>query len=155
MQLFDISYVAILKIMGAGIFTYIIFPLFLVARDLILLKAIEKLILTSKLQFNIRICESDRWQLNNRYNKKRSIEYRKNGEVIYTLDGDEVNEKSYKDYENTYNMHYSRFILFDAMIGSRHNLIISLTKHYKSDDFKSPIPELSELEYQSCESQNA
>ena len=61
MEQFDISLIAILKIVLTGIFIYIIAPLLLVIRDMLLLKSIEKWILTSELSFDINICESDRW----------------------------------------------------------------------------------------------
>ena len=69
MQSFDISWIAIFKVMGAGAFSYVVLPALLVFRDLLLHKAIDKWIITENLIILIRMCESDRWFLNNKYNK--------------------------------------------------------------------------------------
>lgn len=47
---FDISGVAILKVIGGGVFVYVIAPLLLMLRDLLVLKSIEKWILTNALR---------------------------------------------------------------------------------------------------------
>ena len=156
MEQFDISTSAILKIALSGIFIYVLAPLLLAARDMLLLKMIERWILTSALNFEIGICESDRWHLNNKYQKNRNIKIPvSGGETLYELDGEQVSAEEYKDYESGLNMHQNRFHLLDAKINSRHNYIYWLTKHYKQDGFKSPIPIWREEEYRRAELKNA
>lgn len=155
MEQIDISALAILKIVLSGIFVYLIAPLLLVARDMVLLKIIERWVLTSELNFDINICESDRWHLNNRYQKKRAIKFPTSGaESQYELDGKQVSKTEYDEYESGLKMHQSRFNLLDSKINSKHNLIVWLTKHYKQDDFKSPIPIWREEAYQRVEQDN-
>lgn len=155
MEQFDISLIAILKIVLTGIFIYVIAPLLLVVRDMLLLKSIEKWILTSKLSFDINICESDRWYLNNKYQKKRAIKIPvSGGESQYELDGEQVSKEEYDEYEAGLKMHQNRFHLLDSKINSRHNFIFWLTKHYKQDGFKSPIPIWREESYQRKEQDN-
>jgi len=155
MEQFDISLIAILKIVLTGIFIYIIAPLLLVVRDMLLLKSIEKWILTSELSFDIHLCESDRWYLNNKYQKKRAIKIPvSGGESQYELDGEQVSKEEYDEYEAGLQMHQNRFHLLDSKINSRHNFIFWLTKHYKQDGFKSPIPIWREESYQRKEQDN-
>ena len=154
-EVFDISYSAIFKVVISGVFVYVIFPLLLALRDLVLLKTIEKLILTDELHSYLRICESDRWFLNNKYNKKQGIDFTENETAVYTLDGEEVSTDAYNSYISGYNLHYNRFIKLDSFVNLRHNLIIFLTKHYKSEDFKSPIPNLRDKEYSKCNEEYA
>ena len=63
MQSFDISWAAIIKVMLAGAFSYVVLPALLVLRDLILHIFIGKIILTDNLNRLIIMCEDDRWLL--------------------------------------------------------------------------------------------
>ena len=141
MEQIDISTAMIVKLILSGIFVYLVAPILLVLRDMMLLKVIEKWILTSSLNADIRLCESDRWYLDNKYQKERSIQMPvSGGEPRYIIDDDKVSKDKYDLYESNLKMHQNRFYLLDSKLNYRHNLIFWLTKHYKQDDgFKSPI----------------
>lgn len=152
----DISNAAIIKVTLSGIFLYVLAPILMVARDLILLKIIEEWVLTDRLKFQISICESDRWYLNEKYNKKRETGIsRITGHKIHKLNGIETSEEEYNQYERGLNTHSTRFYALDSKINFFHNLIISLTKHYKTEDFESPIPLLREEAYDNAAAKNA
>lgn len=156
MNEFDISTSAIIKIVISGVFIYLIAPLLLIMRDMFILKIIEKFILTESLSFDIRMCESDRWYLNNNYQKQRKIKLPVSGvNKICELDGKEVSEEEYNNYESGLEMHRNRFQILDAKINSKHNLVFWLTKHYKQDGFESPIPKWREDAYKNAEKNNA
>lgn len=149
MQIFDISWAAIFKIMGAGAFTYLILPALLVARDTLLHWAIGKFILTDDLNALIMMCESDRWFLTNKYNKQARVSYGANGDT-YELDGSPVTKEQFSEYERNRNVHLKRFEYAEAKIIMKHNLITWLTKHYKQADGGNPIPSLREQYYQTA-----
>lgn len=156
MEILNLSWYAVGKVLlGVG-FAYLMAPLLLVLRSYLLFKVIEKYLLNSSLHFEIDICESDRWYLANKYQKKRNIKIPvSGGETIYELDGEQVTREQYESYESGLNMHQSRFHLLDAKINSRQNLIFWLTNHYKQDGFKSPIPEWRQEAYDRREMENA
>ena len=108
MQALDISWIAILKIMGAGAFAYVVLPALLVIRDLLLHKAIGKWVLTDNLNTIIMMCENDRWYLDNKYNKPLSMSFGSNGER-YTIDNEEVGRDIFLEYEKDRNFHLKRF----------------------------------------------
>ena len=149
MQAIDISWIAILKVMGAGAFAYVVLPALLVIRDLLLHKAIGKWILTDDLNGTIRMCESDRWFLNNKYNKPIEVSYGSNG-ATYRLDNEVVEEGTFLEYEKNRNFHLERFEYADSKIVMRHNLITWLTRHYKQAEGGNPIPKLREGHYKSA-----
>jgi hypothetical protein len=147
--MFNISWMALLKIMGAGAFSFLLLPLLLVIRDLLLHKAIGKWILTDDLDQLIRLCEHDRWLLNNKYNKK----------ISYTLDysshkinNKEVTKEEYNEYVRGQEAHSKRYEYANSKILLKHNLITWLTKHYKLADGGNPIPSLRETYYKLAES---
>lgn len=149
MEQLDISWLAIIKIILAGSFTYIILPALLVLRDLCLHYAIGKFILTSKLNTHIKMCESDRWYLNNQYNKSVKVSYSSNGST-YEIDGQSVSKEQYLEYETNRNFFLKRFEYADSKIVFRHNLITWLTKHYQQAEGGNPIPELRKKYYESA-----
>lgn len=146
MQIFDISWAAIFKVTAAGLFSYVVFPILLVIRDLLLHKAIGTLILTKGLTNLIVMCESDRFQLKNNFNKNMSL-HMSTESTTYKLDGVEVSEKEYLEYEKNRNFHINRFELANSKIGLRHNLITWLTQHYKLEKSTNPIPAMREKYY--------
>ena len=148
MQEFDISWVAIFKITGAGLFVYIIFPALLVLRELLLHKALEKWVLTNQLNSMILMCESDRWYLNNKYNKSESITYTNDSDTKkYQIDTKEVSKDEYFNYVKNKSFHLTRFEKVDAKIAMRHNLITWFSRHYKLAGGGNPIPDLRKHYY--------
>jgi len=156
MDILSLSWASVGKVLtGVGL-AYILAPLLLVFRSYLLFKVIEKFLLTSKLNFDIGICESDRWHLNNKYQKKRSIQIPvSDGVTKYEIDGEEVTPEEYENYESGLKMHESRFQFLDAKINARQNLVYWLTSHYKQDGFNNPIPVWRKNAYDRLENENA
>ncbi len=156
MEILNLSWSSVGKVLSGVGLAYLIAPLLLVLRSYLIFKIIEKYLLTSNLHFDIGICESDRWHLRNKYQKKRNIKIPvSGGETIYELDGESVTREEYENYESGLNMHQSRFHLLDAKINSRQNLVFWLTKHYKQDGFNSPVPVWRQEAYDRLEKENA
>ncbi len=154
MEQLDISIGTIIKVIVSGVSIYIISPTLLVIRDLLLQKVIEKWIFTTSLSFQIKLCESSRWLLNNKYQHERTVKYPlSSGKVTYEINGKEVSSDDYKNYEKWLMYHQKLFHYLDAKINMRHNLILYLIKHYKQDELKSPIPKLREEAYQHAEAE--
>ncbi len=149
MQIFDISWMAIFKVMGAGAFTLVVLPLLLVLRDMLLHKVIGKWILTDDLNRLIRMCENDRWFLNNKYNKTNAVTYGSES-TIYNIDDKPVTIEEFDAYEKGRSFHSTRFEFADSRIVMRHNLITWLTRHYKQAEGGNPIPSLRESYYKSA-----
>ena len=142
----EISWGVIFKICIGGLFTYAVLPLTLAIRDLLLLKAIEKWILNENLNSLIRICENDRWHLENEYQKDTEVNIRNDGN-IYKIDDKEVTEEKFKSYERGKKFHENRFYPTNSKITMRSNLLVWLTKHYKMTEFVNPIPQMKEGYY--------
>lgn len=149
METFDISWSAILKLMLAGVFTYVVMPALLVLKDLVLHLVIGKWILTDHLNTLIMMCENDRWFLNNRYNRKVEVTYRTDG-ARFEIDGSTVSREEFNEYEKGRNFHVKRFEYADSKITFRRNLITWLTKHYKQAEAGNPIPDLREFYYETA-----
>jgi phosphate/sulfate permease len=156
MDILSLSWESVGKVLtGVGV-AYILAPLLLVFRSYLLFKVIEKFLLTSKLNFDIKICESDRWYLNKKYQKKRNIKIPVSGGMTkYELDGEEVTPEEYEHYESGLKLHETRFHLLDAKINARQNLVYWLTSHYKQDGFNNPIPIWRNDAYERLENDNA
>lgn len=152
----DFSISGIITIAASGLLVYVIAPLFFVGRDLLLHKIIEKWVITSKLMFDIGVCETDRWFLEKSYKKKRKKEFPvSGGEVVYKLDNECVSRQEYERYEEGLALHLNRFNRLNPKIGLRHNLILWLTHHYRLNDLKSPIPEMRDDAYSRAELDHA
>lgn len=141
MRIFDISWIAMFKIMGAGAFTFVVLPLFLVLRDMLLHKVIGKWILTDKLNSLIGICENKRWFLNNKYNKSNGVSYGSDA-TTYNIDDKSVTIEEFDVYEKSRSVHSKRFRYADSKIAIKYNLITWLTRHYRQADGGNPIPSL-------------
>jgi hypothetical protein len=156
MDKLDISMWAILKVSVSGIFIYIIAPGLFVLRDLTVLKIIERFVLTKQLQINIRLCESDRWQLEKLKKLDVKIDVSgKDGEFTYLCNGEKVSKEDYSLHDSALNMHTNRFYTLNNSINMRHNLILWLTKHYKQESLSSPIPEWRKTVYEREKNQKA
>ena len=149
MQSFDISWVAIFKIMGAGAFSYIVLPALLVLRDLLLNKVVEKWVLTDNLNTLIHVCENDRWFLNNKYNKSIELAYGANG-ATYKIDGNVVSYEKFSEFEINKNFHSKRYEFANSKINMRHNLMVWIEKHYKQAGGGNPIPNLRKQYYETA-----
>ena len=149
MEQLDISWVAILKVMLAGAFTYIVLPALLVIRDLLLHYVIGRWVLTDDLNTLIMMCENDRWYLNNKYNKSLKATFGSKGSS-FIIDGVNVNIEQYNEYEKGRNFHLKRMEYAESKILFRHNLIVWLTKHYEQSEGGNPIPELQKRYYETA-----
>ena len=140
----EISWAVVLKVCAGGLVTYAILPLCLVARDLLILKAIEKYVITSKLYMYLRMFASDKWHLENKYNKDTLSDFSVEPPV-FKIEGQIITRETFEDYEQNKINHEDRLNDVSAKLKLRSNLITWLTKHYKLDELKNPIPELQRL----------
>lgn len=99
--MFDITWATIFKLIITGGFTYIIFPLLFMLRDLMLRKLTEMFILNNKLQKQITHYVHLISIQNKQYTKTiRTIHEHGKG-IKFTLDGKEITEKEYNDYNKS------------------------------------------------------
>ena len=140
----DISGWAIVKIVLSGLFVYVVCPFLMIIRDLIVLIAIEKLILTKRLKFDINKCERARWELNHQYKQACRVSNLTDDEVKYEVAGKSVTKEQYEQFRLTRQSYQDVFRALDLKINSKHNLISSVTKQYKTDSYSSPIPKMRE-----------
>ena len=140
----EITWLSLLKIFLAGIFTYVVFPSFLVLRDFLLWKIVDVFILTSTLQARITMYAEDAWYINNKYNKTTTVQ-KNNGEPCeYYLDGEKINKETYKEYSERRNFHTERAESSNNFIIRKHNLLVWLFKNYKQEKGSNPIPKWQE-----------
>jgi hypothetical protein len=146
----ELSWAVVLKICVAGLATYVILPFCLVIRDSLILKAIEKYVITPELHMYLRMYASDRWLLENKYNKDTLSDFSVEPPV-FKIHGQAVSKDKLDDYKNNHKFHEDRLYGVSAKLKLRSNLIIWLTKHYKLDELKNPIPELQKKYCESFE----
>ena len=94
----DITWATIFKLIITGGFTYIILPLLFVLRDLILRKLTEVFILNNKLQKQITHYVHLISIQNKQYAKTIRIIHEPGKGTKFTLNGEEITEKEYNDY---------------------------------------------------------
>ena len=138
----DITFLSILKLMGAAFITYVFLPLALVCRDFVLWKAIDRFILTDELIHKINVYASFLVNWNTNFVGKVSIESKHNT-TKYFIDDEEVKKEKWDAYRK------DRDDLQDAMnktlfyIKRRSNLVTWLLKHYKQES-DNPVKKLSD-----------
>ena len=81
-----------------GVLTYIIYPVLLTIRDLLLWWIVEKLILNKELRRMITIRASANWYLQNKYKLKRKLTLGSEGAKYY-LEGLEVSQEEHQENE--------------------------------------------------------
>lgn len=125
----DISWNAILKVMVAGLATYVLLPAALILRDMLLWELINRLILNRKLRKKVR----DYAFLANEYNKKYSGQHEfREGELENGLVFMAESQKLQDDIQD-----------HRLYINRKSRLLSWLLTHYKQE-FKNPIQEWKE-----------
>ena len=137
MEVLEISWSSILKVSVSVMGLYVIAPLLLIGRDLLITKLIETCVLTKSFRDSIHLCETDRWLLDNKYNEPLIID---NGE--YYIGTQKVAQEQYDNYEKAMWRHHERFEFLDAKIQFRDNIINYAMNHYKNSSYINPIKSL-------------
>lgn len=146
----DISWFALIKVAATGLITYVFMPLILVLRDLALWAAIERLILTKKLETRVSMYANDVWMLKNKYGKSLRIHHSDNG-ADYYIDESAVAPDDFYSYSSTKDIFTKRAASSAAYIKARSNLINWLIRHYKQDGDANPIKAWQESAYKAIE----
>lgn len=149
MENFDISWGAILKVSGSGVALYLIAPLLLILRDLLITKFIEKCVLTQAIRDSIHQCEADRWLLDKKYNEPLIMD---SGE--YYVGEKKVTEEQYNCYEKGMWECQRRFELLDAKIQFRDDIINYAMNHFKNSSYINSIDSLRASSYRHKEEMN-
>lgn len=149
MGIIDISWGSILKVVGSGVFLYLVAPLLLILRDLLLGKVIEKWILTESLRDTIHLCEGDRWRLESQYNEPLIMD----GGECYIGDK-KVTEEEFARYEKAMWLLQDRFELLDSKIKFRSCIINYAINHFKNNGYVNPIDSLRASSYKHAEETN-
>ncbi|WP_146492119.1 hypothetical protein [Vibrio sp. T20] len=150
METFDISWGTILKVSGSGVVLYLVAPLLLILRDLLITKFIEKYVLTQTIRDSIHQCEADRWLLDNKYNEPLIMD---SGE--YYIGEKKVTEEQYNCYEKGMWKHQRRFELFDSKIQFRNDIINYAMNHFKNSCYVNPIVSLRASSYRHKKEMNS
>lgn len=133
-----IGWGTIAKLLLAGIGTYVLIPAFLVVRDWLLWKAIEKFILTDRLRALITMRANDVWYLNNKYNYQRQVKMGQDGSKYY-LNDIEVSWEEFNNVNAAIEFHSNRADVAGANIVWKSNLLNWLLRHYKQEGDSNPI----------------
>lgn len=133
-----IGWGTIAKLLLAGIGTYVLIPAFLVVRDWLLWKAIEKFILTDRLRALITMRANDVWYLNNKYNYQRQVKMGPDGSKYY-LNDIEVSWEEFNNVNAAIEFHSNRADVAGTNIVWKSNLLNWLLRHYKQEGDSNPI----------------
>lgn len=133
-----IGWGTIAKLLLAGIGTYVLIPAFLVVRDWLLWKAIEKFILTDRLRALITMRANDVWYLNNKYNYQRQVKMGQDGSKYY-LNDIEVSWEEFNNVNAAIEFHSNRADVAGTNIVWKSNLLNWLLRHYKQEGDSNPI----------------
>lgn len=128
----DITWSAIFKVVSAGLGTYVLLPAFLVLRDFILWKCINKFILNSKAQQNVReyVQEKDKW--NNKHAVKKTVSS-SGSETSYHIDKTQVFQQEFEGSIEDATATLSKLRDLEKDLNFRARLVKWLVKHYKQD----------------------
>lgn len=145
MDVLTISWESVVKvILGVGV-AYVLAPLLLVLRSYLVLKVIEKVILTKNLRVDVDLCEFARYQLDNVYSNKQAKKHSKFDRAsrqtvyIYKIDNEEVSWLDFENYESDYQATIEQFNYYNSKVTSRSNLVNWLTVHFQQKEFENPI----------------
>src|SRR5690606_18558788 len=133
-----IGWGTIAKLLLAGIGTYVLIPAFLVVRDWLLWKAIEKFILTDRLRALITMRANDVWYLNNKYNYQRQVKMGQDGSKYY-LNDIEASWEEFNNVNAALECHSNRADVAGTNIVWKRNLLNWLLRHYKQEGDSNPI----------------
>ncbi|EPT3102228.1 TPA: hypothetical protein I8243_004574 [Citrobacter freundii] len=129
----SISFSTIITAALSFLGVYFLMPLLLIGRDYLILKVIDKYILNDEFWTWLRIVSIDKAIHNERYaDKKTQVSFHAIG-TTYTIDGQNVSEQEYHDFERGREMHLNRINQIEPKIIMRKNLIEWAEKHYKLD----------------------
>ncbi len=139
---FTVSTGTLFKIAGITIGTYVLLPLFLVIRDYLLWKIIDRFIITEELQHKISLYSSYLVQWNNNYVGK--VELQKNQQTVrFSINEIEVSEEDWNNYRKNRDQLQNEMNKTIWFIQRRSNLVTWLLKHYKQDS-DNPIKKMHE-----------
>ncbi|MFA0709534.1 hypothetical protein AB4653_27875, partial [Vibrio sp. 10N.222.48.A3] len=124
MEILDVSWTAITKLILSGIGLYIIAPILLTLRDLLITKLIERFLLSQTIRDSIHMCEADRWLIDHKYNEPVIMD---RGQ--HYIGKKKVTEKQYENYKRCMWKHHKRFGLLDSKIQFRENIINYVMNH--------------------------
>lgn len=126
---------------------YVLMPVALIARDMLVVKVINKWVLNSDFWLILKIYESDRAHLEILYPLPVSTSIEDEGHKLFIGDV-EVDGQRFNDYVKGQSFHENRMIGLQPKIIFRTNLVTWLFKHYKFEGFRNPTKEYSEKFYE-------
>ena len=154
MTIDDLSWSIIVKVLLAGLVTYVLLPLALVGRDFLLWKVIDWFVLNSKLQSRIHMYANDVWYLRTKYNGDMVQGRGDDGTLTYSISGRPVTKQEFERYWNAWEFHDKRAAVSNLYVQRRHNLMVWLIRHYKLDKEENPIPKWQESAYKNVETRS-
>ncbi|MCL1056906.1 hypothetical protein L2729_02730 [Shewanella gelidimarina] len=142
----DLTWASVLKVVIAGVGTYILLPAFLILRDLLIWKLITTCILTKKLRNSVKQYAHLVHKWNSIYTVK-AVE----GKSGYVLGGTSVDKAKFDDHINKMDIVSDKINDLDLYIKRRSRLLGLMLEHYKHKGI-NPIPEWLEKEHKKAES---
>lgn len=137
-----ITFATLLKVAGIAIATYVLLPLFLVARDFILWQIIDHFIITKELLHKLDLYSKDFVQWNSRYVGKVTVE-KSQGKVKYLINSNEVTKQEWEEFRQSRDQLQDQMNKTMWFIQRRSDLVSWLLKHYKQDS-ENPIKKMSD-----------
>mgnify|MGYP003624364211 CR=1 FL=1 len=126
----DLTWVAIFKVLIAGLGTYTLLPAFLILRDLLLWKLIGAYILNDDLRLKLKqyVFLINEW--NAKYCKKatRSIE---DGKYVFIIDGQPVTQEEFSAYSSDLDKMSEKINELDLFINRKSRFLDWMLQHYK------------------------
>lgn len=141
----EISWAVIGKIIISTSGVYILLPILLIIRDILLWKAICRLLLTRRLKDKIKRYSLMVYEWNTQHTVKSIV----NGDG-YFIDGRNVTKEKFMEHDKRGDYLRSEINELDLYINSKSQIVGQLLKHYKHDA-KNPINNLIDAEYKQIE----
>ena len=133
----DITWASIIKVLIAGIGTYVVFPAALILRDYLLWKFINAYILNETLMKNIREYATRITIWNNNFSVNTTMKM-EDGKMGYTIDGELVPLKKWKEHYDSRDGLEKMMQENKLYIDRKSNFLTWMLKHYKQDE-SNPI----------------
>lgn len=134
----DLSWATILKVMVAGLATYVLMPALLILRDYVLWRVVNAFILNDKLWTEVLRYAAMAHQWNTKYTTVEGRMDHIDDDVVFSVGGERISEEAWIRYQKEVDDLQKRIMESKLYIDRKSRLLTWLFRHYKQET-ENPI----------------
>lgn len=136
----DLTWGSILKVLVAGLATYVLMPAFLILRDYVLWLVVKTFILNDKLRTEVLRYAAMANEWNAKYAEVESRIDHTDDETVFSIGGDQVTQEVWLKHNKETEDLQKSIMEVKLYIDRKSRLLTWLFRHYKQET-ENPIPE--------------